>query len=318
MNNLDPIIVFTALAFAGMTGMLVLGVWRFATRPPSGESFDKVLQTITTESELSSDETALTASYAKKPPWTWNRWWLDAVEKAGREPADISAPGRTALISCLVVGFFGVFVFPTGLAGILLPIILIVIVRIWLSVETAKRRMAMEKQLPLLLSSLRSNIHAGITVQAALLHIADDLPAPLGDEIRQVKDEVNVSVPLEVALNRMSERVPSRIIQFLVASIGIAIRSGSDLVPQLTTIEDIVRQRARIAGKIRSAVALAKPTSYLALAAPPLLFLWMSFTEKGYVAYFFGPGLLIFFVAIMLYVAGAVFVRYMVSTVEKI
>ena len=40
----------------------------------------------------------------------------------------------------------------------------------------------MEKQLPLMLSSLRSNIHHGVTIQVALMKVSEDLPAPLGDE----------------------------------------------------------------------------------------------------------------------------------------
>jgi len=213
---------------------------------------------------------------------------------------------------------FGLLVYPTGISSIFIPFVIIGFTRLWLMLEQGKRRAAFDRQLPLLLSSLRTQIHAGMTVQAAIMMVADDMPSPLGDEIRQIRDEVNVSVPLERALNDMSGRVGSRLVQFLVSSIGIAIQSGSDLVPQLITIEEIVRQRARIAGKIKAAIALAKPTSYLALAAPPSMFVWMMFQDPDYVPYFLGEGLLSLFVAIVLYVAGVVSIRIMVSNVEKI
>lgn len=315
---MDPIVLFTVIAFMGMTAMLTLAVWRTLKRPPEGEAFDKALETMTTGSELSPTTSALMASSGNGKKWSWNSWWLEGAEQTGREPQTPNSPGKVMGVVTLVMLLFGILVFPGGVAGILVPLVGILAVRLWMMIEQAKRKLAMEKQLPLMLSSLRSNIHAGVTIQVALMKVSEDLPAPLGDEIRRVRDEVNVAVPLEVALQRMSERVGSRLVQFLVSSIGIAIRSGSDIVPQLITIEDIVRQRARIAGKIRSAVALAKPTSYLAIAAPPLMFLYMALTQKGYVEFFLTNGILVGLVGLFLYVSGAIIIQLMVSNVEKI
>ena len=314
----EPIVIVTVLAVAGMTFALTLGVWRTLKSPPEGEAFDEALRLISTENELDVRQSALTVGDGGKQSWTWHRWWLGKALRAGREPDNPQGPGNFMLVVVLILALFGFLVFPTGPAGFVIPLAGILVGLVWLSLEEAKRRLSMEKQLPLLLSSLRSNIYAGVTVQAALLKTADDMPAPLGDELRIVRDEVSVAVPLEVALQRMSERVGSRLVQFLISSIGIAIRSGSDLIPQLVTIEEIVRQRARIAGKIRAAVALAKPTAYLALGAPILMVIYMVITQDGYVSYFLSDGILIGLVGLALYLAGGGIVYVMVSNVEKI
>lgn len=171
--------------------------------------------------------------------------------------------------------------------------------------------------MPLMLAALRSQMHAGVTVQGALMNVADDLPSPLGDEVRQVRRDVNVSIPLDQALDALAARVKSRQMQFLVSSIGIAVKSGSDLVPQLVTIEEISQQRARIEGKIKSAVALAKPTAIMAAAAPPLMFLYFSFSDANYLTYFLTDGLLLIAIAAVLYAAGLFIVRQMVKNVEN-
>ncbi len=147
--------------------------------------------------------------------------------------------------------------------------------------------------------------------------IADELPSPIGDEVRLVKKDVNVSIPLEQALDTLAQRVKSRQMQFLVASIGIAVRSGSDLVPQLVVIEEIVQQQARIEGKIKSAIALAKPTAILAMAAPIVMVLYMSLTDPNYLSYFLSEGLLLLLVSVGLYIAGVVTIRIMVKNVEN-
>jgi Flp pilus assembly protein TadB len=74
-----------------------------------------------------------------------------------------------------------------------------------------------------------------------------------------------------VALQDLSKRVPSREMQFLVSSIEISVRVGADLDPQIQIIEGIVRQRSRVRGMIRSAVAQAKPTKLLAYCVVPLM-----------------------------------------------
>jgi len=156
-----------------------------------------------------------------------------------------------------------------------------------------------------------------MTAQAALVNVADDIPSPLGEEVRQVKRDVNVSMTLDQALDALAKRVPSRQMQFLVASIGIAVRSGSDLVPQLVVIEEIVQQRARIDGKIKSAVALAKPTAILAAAAPIVLAGFFVFSDPAYITFFLGEGLLWLLIATGLYVSGLVLIRLFVRGVEN-
>lgn len=316
---MEPLVVFTVLAVMGVAASLTLAVWRTLTSPRDGGAFEDALEAITSGSELSGEDVALTVSKSRGvQPWNWSRWWAEAAERSGREVTDPGGFGRAMAAVAVLALLFGILVYPTGPAAAVLPVAAVLLVRGWLALEQAKRRAALDRQLPLLLSAMRSQIHAGQTIQSAIMDVSKDLPAPLGDEMRIVRDEVNVSVPLEVALDRLSHRVSSRLVQFLVSSMGIAIRSGSDLVPQLITIEEIVRQRARIVGKIRSAIALAKPTSYLALAAPPAMAVWMVLSTPGYISYFLGEGMLVGLIGVLLYIGGAIAVRIMVSNVEKI
>ena len=202
--------------------------------------------------------------------------------------------------------------------GIYAGLLSIGVGRLWLSFEVNKRRMMLERQMPMLLSGLRTQMAAGDSVQKAIMGIADNLPNPLGIEIKRVRDDVNVSIPLTKALDNLAQRVDSRLMLFLVSSIGVGIKSGSDLIPQLITLEDIIRMRARIDGKIRSAVALAKPTAYLAIAAPPLMFLYSMITDPKYLVYFFGKGFFMLLASSVMYILGIILIQLMIKNVEKI
>lgn len=316
---MDPLILLVVAGMMGLAASLTLAVYRTVSRPPAVEDFETVLERVT-GGELSEFDATLAKTRKLRDGsvfGSWNRFWLQAAERAGRVVEDPSAPGRVALIAAAVTSLFGVLVYPGGAAGVYLGVVALVAGRLWLSFEQGKRKLVLEKQMPLLLSGLRTQMHAGVTVQGALVTIADDLPSPLGEELVTVKQDIAVGVPLDKALGDLANRMDSRLMQFLVASIGVALRSGSDLVPQLITIEEIVRQRARIQGKIRSALALAKPTSYLAMAAPLVMFGWLSITDPNYLTYWFTGGLLFFVGAIVWYALGVVVIRLMIRNVER-
>ena len=300
-----------------LAATLTIAVWRTLARPTGIQDFESVIATVT-GGEISPESTALLKTGKTKTRLSWSKWWLDAALKAGRVVKDPGSPGRVMLGVLILSMVFGFFVFPGGVIGAYAGVLSIGVGRLWLSFEVGKRKMALERQMPMLLSGLRTQMAAGDSIQKAIMGIADNLPNPIGVEIRRVKDDVNVAIPLTKALDNLAQRVDSRLMLFLVSSIGVGIKSGSDLIPQLVTLENIIRMRARIDGKIRSAVALAKPTAYLAIAAPPVMFAYSMFTDPKYLVYFFGKGFLMLLIALGMYAVGIILIQIMIKNVEKI
>ncbi len=315
---IDPLALILVIAVAAVAALVTLAVYRsLSGHSAGGETFEDALAKMTGTEDFSID-TSL-AKTSKSSSFSWNKYWATAFEKAGRKVADPSGPGRMMLVFVVVAIFFGLAVWPGGVYFGFIPVLVVAGMSLYLSLVRGRRKGQLEQQLPLLLSGLRTQMQAGLTAQGAILAVADELPAPLGDEIRIVKADVSVSVPLDVALQSLAERSQSRIMKFLVSSMGIAIRSGQDLIPQLVVIEETVRQRARIQGKIRSALAMAKPTAYISMAAPLALGAWMFITDPTYPAFYFGPnGFIMLLIAAMLYAAGVFTVFVMVSNVEKV
>jgi tight adherence protein B len=314
---MNPKILLAVFSFMGLSSLLTIAVWRTIVRPTGIQDFDAVIATVT-GNDTADTETTLLKHKKENESWSWQKWWLEATLKAGRSVSDPAAPGRFMLGATILGSVFGAFVYPGGVVGIYMGVLVIFLARLWLSFEVGKRKAVLERQMPLLLAGLRNQMTAGVTIQRAIMEIADDLPNPIGSEMRQVRDEVRVNVPLTDALEGLNGRVNSRLMQFLVSSIGVAIKSGSDLIPQLITIEEIVRMRARIDGKIRAAVALAKPTAYMAAGAPPLMFVWSMISDPTYLPYFLGKGLLLLLAAVVLYAVGIFLIQIMIKNVENI
>ena len=66
------------------------------------------------------------------------------------------------------------------------------------------------------------------------------------------------------AIQRMSERVDSTDIKFMLAAIEISLTEGLSLDEQLEIIQGISRQRVRIQQRLAAAVANVKPTLWVA------------------------------------------------------
>jgi tight adherence protein B len=303
-----------ALVFVSVF-LAVVGVALNLQNPLKKKTFSEALSYINaSEFEL---DTALNKS-AQSDRATWSEYWYKLNVKAGKISAP-ATPGRFVVALCLLMALVGIFIVPGTWWGVIVGVVGAVMARAWLLAEANKRVHTMEKQLPALLAGIRANLSSGATAQQAIVAVADDVPSPLGDELKALRRDLDVNVALEVALGDLAARVPSREMQFLVSSIEISVRVGADLDPQIRIIEGIVRQRTRVRGMIRSAVAQAKPTMLLAYAVVPAMLaysfgnpdnktFWLS--ASGY-----GPILLGIIVA--LYVTCLVVIQAMVKGVEN-
>ena len=314
----NPYMLLVILGVVTCAISLVLAVQRTLRNPSQNASFNEALRMYTAGSELDID-TALNRSGKPKESLShrWYTYWHNMATSSGAIPKSPEAPGHTAVSAGILGAAFGFLVTPGGIVGAILVGFLGVFgYRTYLGTQARKRISTMEKQLPNLLSGMRANLQAGATPQQALMSVADDMPSPLGDELKILKRDLDVNIGMHAALADLASRVPSREMQFLVASIEIAMRSGVDLDPQMETIQGIVAQRTRIRQKLKAAIAQVKPTKLLAMAAVPGMFVF-SMQDPDNRGYWFGEGLFMLVVDAILYGLGVFVISMMVKRVEN-
>ena len=253
----------------------------------------------------------------EKPLTGWFGYWQHLYDEAGRAYPKPRTPGWVAILIIALTGFIGIGVFPTGIIGAAVPAVAIFGWKATLNIA-AKRRLALiDKQLPLLISSLRANLHSGATPQQALLNVADEIPPPLGLEIQKLRQSVHVAVSLEDALKELSRSIPSREVSFLAASIEIAVRSGADLGPQLAVIDEIITQRTRLQQKLASAIAATQPTK-IAVLLGTAFFALISIGNPDYHDFWFSIyGVIAGFVVVVLTMIGLIGFKTLTARVEN-
>ena len=174
-----------------------------------------------------------------------------------------AAPGRLAVV--VLAG--------APVAGFLAP-------DLWLARRAGERARQIRRELPALLDLLRVGVESGSSLAHALREVGARTHGPLAAEWRAVARQVNLGVPLELALDGMAERAPLPEVRALRAALDRARRHGVPLGDTLAAQARDARfalarhareEAARAGPKIQLVVALLLVPSVLLLVAAALL-----------------------------------------------
>ena len=306
---------FLIVLAAVMAGFVVLFI--FLALGKINISFKKekpVEEDIFIKSEIEIDD----GRGALPPHKSWKGFWLHLYMDAGHFTDNYAKPGNVALIIAGIAGAIGLFIWPRNVLGLIaLPIVGLALYRIVLINQANARIRKIEEQLPTLLSGIRANLQANMTPEKAMLAMADEIEGPLGEELKLMREEVIVNVPLDTALSNMAGRINSGEIKFLLASVRLAVSSGIDLDPQIEIIQRIVIQRTRIKGHLRIAVAQVQPAVIASATLIPIGLLY-SMSSSPDNAAFWGSliGIMAFVVVGVLYAAGLFITRWQIRRVK--
>ncbi len=167
-----------------------------------------------------------------------------------------------------------------GLAFGLLPILYIARVR-----RTRLRRF--EEQFPESLEFLARSMRAGhaFTVSLELLH--NEFQEPLAGEFRRVFDEQNLGLPLEVAFQKLAQRVPLMDVHFFVSAVLLQKRTGGNLAELLDKLAYLIRERFKLRGRIRAISAHGRMTGTVLSLIPVAVGVILSLVNPDMAMFFF-------------------------------
>lgn len=139
-----------------------------------------------------------------------------------------------------------------------------------------KRTASFVQQLPQALDLISSDVRAGLDVQAALKHLAEEFPGPIGEEFGKVIVEINLGLPISEALNNLSRRVNTMDVQILCTGIIINRELGGNLAELTSSIGNTVRERFRLKGMIKALTAENQASAVLLLVLPVGLYILLN------------------------------------------
>jgi tight adherence protein B len=135
--------------------------------------------------------------------------------------------------------------------------------RWWVQHRRAQRRDAFIDQLPDVARMLSNGTQAGLSIAGAVQMAARELDEPAASEMAAVVQEMRLGQPLDRALERLQERLPSREVAVLMTTIVIQQRAGGDTVRALQELGGTLEARKDLLREIRTLLSGSVFTSYV-------------------------------------------------------
>ncbi|MEM9185866.1 MAG: type II secretion system F family protein [Planctomycetota bacterium] len=235
------------------------------------------------------------------------------------EQADVALSVSQFLMICVGSAVVG-FALPT-VAGVpvkFAPFIAATFVFLpfaWLSIKRKSRLKKFAAQLPEALELVARALRAGHSLAAGFNLVAQEMNAPIGQEFGRTFDEQNLGMPMEEALENLTERVPNLDLKFFATAVILQRQTGGDLAEILDKIGRLIRERFKIWGQIQALTGEGRLSGIVLLALPPALFVTVYKMNPDYLMLLFtddlGKKMLVG--GIVMQLLGAVAIRKIVN-----
>lgn len=155
---------------------------------------------------------------------------------------------------------------------------------VWLRKGRLKK---FEAVFPETLEFISRSMRAGHAFSVSLEMIHREFQEPVSGEFKRTFEEHNLGLPLETALLKFSQRVPSLDVHFFVSAVLLQKRTGGNLAEILDKLAYVMRERFKLRGRIAAVSAHGRMTATALSAIPIAVAILMFFTNPEYVQFFF-------------------------------
>ncbi len=238
----------------------------------------------------------------------WENFAKDPKSKDAQKLKMIS------FLCCLALGFIitggaAFFTFLFGVVGMFLPQIL-------LTRAEAKRLGLIDKQLSDGLVLIANSLRSGLSFAQGLEVLAQEGQPPLSEEFKIVTRELRLGVPMEQALNNLSERlVKSKEMKIAMTAINIARETGGNMAEALSTLSITMRKRNEMQGRIDGLTAQGKLSGLITSMLPFILTFFIFIIDPEMIKPMFTtlPGYGMILLALIMIGLGAVIIKKIIT-----
>lgn len=139
---------------------------------------------------------------------------------------------------------------------------------VWLDTRIRSRTRAFEEQLPEVLNLIAGSLRAGWGMLQSIDLVVQEMLPPASAEFKRVQTEARLGLPLEDALESMSDRVDSDDFRWAVTAIAIQREVGGNLAEVLDVVAKTIRERGTLRRHISSLTAEGRISAGILIALP--------------------------------------------------
>jgi tight adherence protein B len=236
---------------------------------------------------------------------------FDQADTSLTAPQFYGISGIMAVVGMFVPVFAGLhpsIILPMGLMLAVLPLA-------WLIMRRRRRYRQFAKQLPDALELISRALRAGHSLASGFSLVSEEMRPPVAKEFQRVFEEQNLGIPLDAALNNLTDRIPNMDLRFFATAIVLQRQTGGDLAEILDKIGYIVRERFKIWGQVQALTGEGRLSGIVLLALPPTLFMAVYRLNPQYITPLFTDpmGKKMLAGAIVLQLLGAIVIKKIIN-----
>lgn len=264
-----------------VVAMLVVlaSYWLFVVRPETREKTSLIKRLRGLRQQIKS------VSIAKAPERLSH---IPALDSALSRRLDVVGPIQQLLIESGLNVTIGTFLLATVVSGAAIGVLAWLVFRllavavvlglaagclplVFVRMKRTKRLRLFEEQFPEAIDLIARALRAGHALTTGLGMVADEIPAPVGQEFRRLYDEQNFGMSLAEAMRAMARRVPVLDARFFVTAVLTQREAGGNLSEVLDNLASVMRARFKLKRQIRVVSAHGRISAWVLSFLPPVL-----------------------------------------------
>jgi tight adherence protein B len=187
-----------------------------------------------------------------------------------------------------------------------------------ISFKRSRRIAAFNAALPDAIDMMGRALRAGHSMVASINVVAEQSVEPVCSEFSEVFKQQNFGLPLRDALNQMLDHVPSQDLRVLVTGILVQKETGGNLAEILDRTANVIRERLRIQGEIKTHTAQGRMTGWILCTLPVVMLLVINMINPGYSRVLMDTemGHKLIYAGLFLLTIGAFIIRQIINKIE--
>ena len=157
----------------------------------------------------------------------------------------------------------------------------------YISRTRSKRFEAFANQFPEALDSLTRALKSGYPLGPAMELLAMEQPEPLASEMRKTREEWNLGVSWDHALDNLAARIPLPEVHMFVAAVKLQNKVGGRLNDVLARLSETMRDNASLESEVRAIAAHSKITGLVLTVLPWIIGILMFISSPEYMSIMF-------------------------------
>jgi tight adherence protein B len=158
---------------------------------------------------------------------------------------------------------------------------------IYLAFRRSRRRKAFHASLPDTLQLISGSLAAGLSLAQSIDTVVREGSDPMASEFKRVLIETRLGVPLEDALEGVTERFESKDFGWVVMAIRIQRQVGGNLAELLVTVAATMREREYVRRQVKALSAEGRLSAWVLGGLPPIFLIYLALTQRDYVMVLF-------------------------------